>query len=239
MINTEELQKEFRALNNPSIEKQIKESYKKCNIINITSESLEKYIGDIIKEINTSTLSPICNISDPHEIINSLSNTNVDNSKKDLDKSYSELYNENIELKKEVKQLKDIVEILDQYKYYYNACFAGSENPESDTAYYDNIKELFDVYAFEDSSKLSNDAMELKNQLLFLIPYFVYKLRNDEFYGTIIRHILSNSSDYFTNNLNDYKKLSQLMKSIINLDNHKLLKNIIDEGDKITNEKHD
>lgn len=120
-------------------------------------------------------------------------------------------------LKRENEKLK---EENNFYKNYTKVLLESDEN-----TIYNDLKVLFDAYAFGD--KLSSDAYEIKNQLLFFTIYLVDKLKNDMFYGPIIMHMLSKSV-FFNDKLSDYKELGKTIQDVINLDNHKLLKNIIE-----------
>lgn len=68
------------------------------------------------------------------------------------------------ELKNKIKTLESCVDELKNYENYNSSLF-----------YYDNIKELYDKYAFEEDSNLSESGIKIKQELLGIIPYLNYK----------------------------------------------------------------
>lgn len=91
---------------------------------------------------------------------------------------------------------------------------------------YKDLATIFNAYIFE-AKYPSDGSYEIRNQLLFFVIYLVDKLKDDEFYAPIMLHTLSKSV-LFKDILSDYKELDDITKGILNLDNHKLLKNIIE-----------
>ena len=124
-------------------------------------------------------------------------------------------------IERENKRLK---EENNFYKKYYKV----SQEPDKNTIY-NNLKVLFDSYAFTDEFLIS-DKLDIQYQLLAFAIYLVDKLKGDPIYGYIIRYLLYDSSPWFTNNLENYKNINNI-KELLNLDGYKLLKDII-EGEK-------
>ena len=106
-------------------------------------------------------------------------NNKIDELLKEIDKLKSENESLNIEnehLEKLNKSLNEAVKDLQHYKDYYNAVFANTVYGRPDEKpYFNNLKVLFDLYAFEEDDKLSTDALRLKDDLLELIQYLKTK----------------------------------------------------------------
>lgn len=98
---------------------------------------------------------------------------------------------------------------------------------------YSNLKALFDTYHTSDNSIRITGSTDLSNQLNFFIIYALTTLQDDEFYGVIIRYLLSNSTK-FSNDLNDYKQIIEggIIDSVLKTENHKILREVV-EGMKI------
>ena len=111
-------------------------------------------------------------------------NNKIDELLKEIDKLKSENESLNIEnehLEKLNKLLNETVKDLQHYKHYYNAVFANTVDGRSDEKpYFNNLKVLFDLYAFEEDDKLSTDALLLKDDLLELIQYLKTKEDSNE-----------------------------------------------------------
>ena len=146
---------------------------------------------------------------------------NVD--KEDISHEIEKLKAENNFLKLENEDLK-------HYKDYYKAVFADTfgQSEDHDNAYFNNLKELFTAYMISDEM-LNKHAIELKYQLYALTIFISNYIKEDEFYGTILRYMLYDSKN-FSNNLEDYKELDSTIKSVLDLDNHKLLKQVIQDN---------
>ena len=141
-----------------------------------------------------------------------------------------DILQEIIKLRAENKYLKLENEELKQYRYYYKAVFAETfdQFEDHDNAYFNNLKELFKMYMIPDE-KLNPKALPLKYQLYAFVIFISNYIKEDEFYGYILRYMLYNSKN-FSNNLEDYKELDAIIKLVVDTDNHKLLKQVIQDN---------
>lgn len=122
------------------------------------------------------------------------------------------LIKENNQLKLENTELK-------HYRDYYKAVFADIFNDKYvDDVYFYNLKELFVEYMVPDE-ELNEKAIPLKYQLYALVIFLANYIKNDEFYGTILRSLLKDDSSKYV--------MNDKILSVLDDDNHKLLKDVI------------
>lgn len=137
--------------------------------------------------------------------------SDIYNTKSSYD-TLEELIKENNQLKLENTELK-------HYRDYYKAVFADIFNDKYvDDVYFYNLKELFVEYMVPDE-ELNEKAIPLKYQLYALVIFLANYIKNDEFYGTILRSLLKDDSSKYV--------MNDKILSVLDDDNHKLLKDVI------------
>ena len=149
------------------------------------------------------------------EILESKNTKYID--KEDLLKEIKKLRAENEYLKLENQDLK-------QYRDYYKAIFADTfdQFEDHDNAYFNNLKELFKLYMIPDE-ELNPKALPLKDQLYAFTIFIANYIKDDEFYGNILKVLLRDVS--WKN------KLNNIILSVLNDDRHKLLKEVITKNE--------
>lgn len=206
-------------------------------LIDIVSEYIKDNSCKPFSELSVSEIQSLVTPVDKDEFelniyhhLLSIRQINILKIQKPINIDKEDMLEEIKKLRAENKYLKLENEELKQYRDYYKAVFAETfdQFEDHDNAYFNNLKELFIMYMIPDE-KLNPKAFELKYQLYAFVIFISNYIKEDEFYGYILRYMLYNSKN-FSNNLEDYKELDAIIKSVVDTDNHKLLKQVIQDN---------
>ena len=180
-----------------------------------------------IRQMNILKIQKPINI-DKEDMLEEIKKLRIENRYLKSENEDFKLENEKLKVKNEY--FKSENEDLKHYRDYYKAVFADTfdQFEDHDNAYFNNLKELFKMYMIADE-KLNPKALPLKYQLYAFVIFISNYIKEDEFYGYILRYMLYNSKN-FSNNLEDYKELDAIIKLVVDTDNHKLLKQVIQDN---------
>ena len=206
-------------------------------LIDIVSEYIKDNSCKPFSELSVSEIQSLVTPVDKDEFelniyhhLLSIRQINILKIQKPINIDKEDMLEEIKKLRAENKYLKLENEELKQYRDYYKAVFAETfdQFEDHDNAYFNNLKELFTMYMIPDE-KLNPKAFGLKYQLYAFVIFISNYIKEDEFYGYILRYMLYNSKN-FSNNLEDYKELDAIIKLVVDTDNHKLLKQVIQDN---------
>lgn len=206
-------------------------------LIDIVSEYIKDNSCKSFSELSVSEIQSLVTPVDKDEFelniyhhLLSIRQMNILKIQKPINIDKEDMLEEIKKLRIENRYLKSENEELKQYRDYYKAVFAETfdQFEDHDNAYFNNLKELFKMYMIPDE-KLNPKALPLKYQLYAFVIFISNYIKEDEFYGYILRYMLYNSKN-FSDNLEDYKELDAIIKLVVDTDNHKLLKQVIQDN---------